>query len=478
MWEDYAGYDEVFGEEDDNELDDEVRAWIRQQFEINRMHSMLRECEISDVAYDVYLAAKGQTVAAVRRQIRNEEEERRLREANKVVGYTSYWEMVLAEAGEKEMSMGDGEVLPENEVVMREAEAALAVDCEMVMHYNVSRLASVGVVDWAGNDVYSAVVKPKDEVTSIPSMIGLAAEELSRGQDEDEILGTLQKLLNGRLVIFHAAAGDLAVMPGVIPRAIIDTYEETGQSLDRALQERGIEVRLVHHDALEDARGTMRLLRRLLTEKRVMIDRTKYISYCRVSPREPSYCPIMFGGGPRQERLEEKAAFRGVPNATKMSRKARKKEADREREEQSRRALRRRHVADIDRGRYARIFAPVRETGRRLRAHTVSSTPVVAGRGQIVLSSWPREIKPTRFAKLLRGTYLEADLERSWYDRGHVWIQLSSSKEVPLWTTILHGWRGSQVASPKVAAFCKWSCTYREILENAFYRDALVSAIT
>jgi len=476
MWEDYAGYDEVFGEEDDNELDDEVRAWIRKQFEANRMHSMLRECEVSDVAYDVYLAAKGQTVAAVRRQIRNEEAELRLREANKVEGYKSYWEMVLAEAGEEEMTAGDGQILPENEVVKQEAQAALAVDCEMVMHYNVSRLASVGVVDWSGKDVYSAVVEVKDEVTSIPSMTGLTPDDLARGQEEEAVLGALQKLLNGRLVVFHAAAGDLAVMPGVIPRAIIDTYEETGQSLDRALRDRGIEVRLIHHDALEDARGTMRLLRRLLTEKKVTIDRTKYVSHCRVSLREPSYCPAMFGG-PRQERLEERAAFRGLPDATRTSKKARKKEAERERGDQSRRALRRRHVAEVDRGRYARIFAPVRETGRRPRAHTVSDVPVVAGRGQIVLSKWPREIKPTRLAKMLRGTYLESDVQRSWYDRGHVWIQLSSSKEVPLWTTILHGWRGSQVVSPKVAAFCKWSHAYREILENAYYRDALVSAI-
>ena len=130
-----------------------------------------------------------------------------------MVGYNSYWEMVEAEAAKREMSAGDGKVLPANEVVAREAVAALAVDCEMVMHYNVSRLASVGVVDWAGNDVYSAVVRPRDEVTSIPSMTGLAPDDLARGQDEEEVLGALQRLLNGRLVVFHAAAGDLAVMP-------------------------------------------------------------------------------------------------------------------------------------------------------------------------------------------------------------------------------------------------------------------------
>ena len=44
------------------------------------MESMLLECEVSDFAYEWYLRAKGQTVAAVRRQIQNEAEE--LRRAN------------------------------------------------------------------------------------------------------------------------------------------------------------------------------------------------------------------------------------------------------------------------------------------------------------------------------------------------------------------------------------------------------------
>lgn len=476
MWDDYLGYEETWECDDDNQLDDEVRAWIKQQFEVKRMHSMSRECEVSDDAYWFYLTMRGQRVADVRRQIRNEEEERRLKEANTVVGYKSYWEMVLAEAAEKEMSAGDGQVLEENQVVAREAVAALAVDCEMVMHYNVSRLASVGVVDWEGKDVYSAIVKPKDEVTSIPSMTGLVPDDLAQGQEEQEVLGNLQRLLNGRLVVFHAAAGDLAVMPGVVPRAVIDTYEETGQSLDQALRDRGIEVRLTNHDAREDARGTMRLLRRLLTEKRVQVDRIRYMSHCRVSSRLPSYCPAMFTG-PRQDRLEERAAFQGVPKATKYSKKGRKKEAIREREEQARRAFARRRVAEIDRGRYARIFAPVRETGRRSRAHTVAGRLEVAGRSQVVLSKWPRELDPERFAEILWGTYLEGDIKQSWYERGHVWIQLSSSKEVPMWTTILHGWRGSQVVSPKVATSCKWSDTYREVLEDAFFRDALASAL-
>lgn len=476
MWDDYFNYEDTWADDDDDKLDDEVRAWIRKQFETSRMESMLRECEVSDVAYEWYLRAKGQTVAAVRRQIQNEAEELRLREANTVVGYNSYWEMVEAEAAKREMSAGDGEVFPANEVVAREAVAALAVDCEMVMHYNVSRLASVGVVDWAGNDVYSAVVRPRDEVTSIPSMTGLAPDDLARGQDEEEVLGALQRLLNGRLVVFHAAAGDLAVMPGVMPRAVIDTYEETRQSLDDALRDRGIEVRLVHHDALEDARGTMRLLRRLLTEKRVEIDRSRYVQHCRMSSRMPSYCPAMFTG-PRQERLEERASMRGIPSAKKVSKKARKKEAQREREEQARRALSRRRVAQIDRGRYARIFAPACEVVRRPRAHTVERTPVVAGRGQLVLSEWPRDLEPARWAEILWGTYLEGDIERSWCDQGHVWLQLSSVKDVPMWTAILHGWRGCLVASPKVAAPCKWSQNYRDVLEDAFYRNALVSAI-
>lgn len=324
--------------------------------------------------------------------------------------------------------------------------------------------------------MYSAVVKPKDEVTSIPSMTGLVPEDLAQGQEESEVLGELQHLLNGRLVVFHASAGDLAVMPGVVPRAVIDTYEETGQSLDQALQTRGIDVRQTNHDAKEDARGTMRLLRRLLTEKRVQVDRVRYMSHCRVSPRLPSYCPAMFVGS-RQDRLEEKAAFQGVPKATKYSKKSRKKEAIREREEQARRAFARRRVAEIDRDRYARIFAPMRETGRRSRAHTVAGRLEVAGRGQVVLSKWPRELDPDRFAEILWGTYLEGDIVRSWYERGHVRIQLSSTKEVPMWTTILHGWRGSQVVSPKVATPCKWSQSYREVLEDAFVRDALVSAV-
>ncbi|KAJ1616193.1 ribonuclease H-like domain-containing protein [Pavlovales sp. CCMP2436] len=162
----------------------------------------------------------------------------------------------------------------------------LGIDCEMVgvgADGARSVLARVVVVNWDGQKVYDALVRPRERVTDFRTWVtGITAKDLRKGRDFFEVQKEVAELIRNRMLIGHALHNDLSVLMLSHPKASIrDTSQyvplrssaakQTGKSHPRALrklaqEELGMQIQTGAHDPTEDAVASLLLYRRHANE--------------------------------------------------------------------------------------------------------------------------------------------------------------------------------------------------------------------
>lgn len=447
MYSDYVHY--YRQERDPPEYDQDVKDWIMAIFVREKAENFIRELQTSSGPYTMYMVAYGLTQADVKEQIAREKQEREERERAE----SQALELMA------HMTLEVDDVMEGNEEVARDLQQAVALDCEMAALYNVHRMVSVGVVDYEGRVVYDAIVRPDDGPISLTHTPELTEEQVREGRPEGEVLTELAGLLKDKLVVFHDKRGDLAVMPGVVPRCVIDTYDITGKSLDDALAETGGDPRKIRHEAVEDARGTMVLARRLLHAQRVKIDYEHFLGHCRESHREPDRCPKLYAGK-KQDQLEVIARSRGLQvgvKATKAGRRAAREE-QRQQAERIRSGRDRWHLGMVRylRNRECMGLKRVRTTMNLVRRHP----------REIFVTGLPKEVLPWKWPALLKDSQLVGEIESSRRQAGMIVLTVKRRNLLLIWTTVLNGWRGARVIRPDPPRGESWVNGYRGILDS------------
>ena len=154
----------------------------------------------------------------------------------------------------------------------------IAVDCEMVgvgpEPDRESALARVSVVNYDGDQVYDAYVKPLEKVTDWRTSIsGILPRHMARARTLEEAQADLSAILRDRILIGHSIRNDLdAMLMGHPKRDIRDTAKHppyrkiAGGSSPRlkilASELLGFDIQTGEHSSVEDARACMLLFRR------------------------------------------------------------------------------------------------------------------------------------------------------------------------------------------------------------------------
>ncbi len=154
----------------------------------------------------------------------------------------------------------------------------IALDCEMVGIGRRSVLAEVAIVDYDGDLIYHAYVKPPvgQTVTNYRTEFsGITEEKLKSGKSFLKVQADIVKILEGKILVGHALENDLKALglrmdPEYVRNTahtqMFQTFGRYGQFQSQSLKYLakrylGKEIQEGSHNPAEDARTAMALFR-------------------------------------------------------------------------------------------------------------------------------------------------------------------------------------------------------------------------
>ena len=155
--------------------------------------------------------------------------------------------------------------------------AVVALDCEMVGvgPSKQSSLAEVAIVNFDGDTIYHAYVKPSQKITDFRTEVsGITPEKIKQGIPFKQVQKEVLQIIRGKYIIGHALENDFKALQ--IPMKNYSTFDTTKvetfmRKTPMGFQPRklknitknflGKNIQTGEHDPSEDARSAMMLFR-------------------------------------------------------------------------------------------------------------------------------------------------------------------------------------------------------------------------
>lgn len=149
------------------------------------------------------------------------------------------------------------------------------MDCEMVETVSgTSALAQVSIVNYDGNEIYNAYVRPKERIVDFRTEVsGITPALLKNAKSFEDVQKEVSKILEGRILIGHALFNDLQSLMLSHPRdktrdtALYSYFKHNKKSNSRSQKSlKSLVKEYLHkniqtgiHSPCEDARAALEL---------------------------------------------------------------------------------------------------------------------------------------------------------------------------------------------------------------------------